>query len=338
MRTQDFTYELPEAAIAQAPVEPRDAARLLVATGLADHRFRELPALLDPGDLVVVNRTRVRAGRLRGRKPDTGGAVEVLLLDVDATGAWEALVRPARRLRAGAVVEFPGASATLEDDPDHGVTRLRFDLDPGALDDLLASAGEVPLPPYFHCALADPERYQTMFAKSLGSAAAPTAGLHFTPQVVAGLGERGVALTEVELRVGVDTFRPIASSTLDEHQMHSERYTVPAAAAEEIAAARRRGGRIVAVGTTVTRALEAAALPDGTVAARSGATDLFIRPGYRFRVVDRLVTNFHVPGSTLVVLVAAFMGPGWRRLYETALARRYRFLSFGDATLLDRAP
>ncbi len=336
MRTAAFGYELPQSAIAQAPAEPRDAARLLVASTLEDRRFRDLPGLLEPGDLVVVNRTRVRAARLRGRKRATGGEVEVLLLDREGD-VWEALVKPARRLRAGTAIEFPGMAATLESTPQRGVAHLRFDRPPGEVEDLLATAGEVPLPPYYHGTLTDPERYQTIFAKNVGSAAAPTAGLHFTPRVVAGLLERGVALAEVELRVGIDTFRPIAAETLDDHQMHAERYCVPGDAAEAIAATRRRGGQVVAVGTTVVRALEAAAGPDGAVEPGEGSTDLFIRPGFRFRVVDRLVTNFHVPGSTLVVLVAAFVGPAWRDVYAAALERGYRFLSFGDATLLDRA-
>ncbi len=331
MRTDEFAYELPDEAIAQQPAEPRDSARLLVAATMGDHRFADLPGLLDPGDLVVVNRTRVRAARLRGRKQSTGGAVEVLLLDCDA-GVWEALVRPARRLGAGASIDFDGMSATLVSDPRRGVARLRFDRPPGEVEELLATAGEVPLPPYFQGTLADPERYQTIFAKSLGSAAAPTAGLHFTPRVLEGLGERGVDVAEVELRVGLDTFRPIAAATLDEHRMHAERYVVPDPTAEAIAATRRRGGRVVAIGTTVVRTLEAT-----SGAAGAGSTDLFIRPGHRFEVVDRLVTNFHVPGSTLVVLVAAFIGPAWRDLYATALRRGYRFLSFGDACLLDRA-
>ncbi len=337
MRTADFTYELPELAIAQQPAEPRDSARLLVAATMADHRFADLPGLLDPGDLVVVNRTRVRAARLRGRKRDTGGSVEVLLLEAAADGTWEALVRPARRLRAGTALEFPGLAATLAADPRRGIARLRFDRPPEEVEERLAEVGEVPLPPYFRGELADPERYQTMFATSVGSAAAPTAGLHFTPAVAGGLEARGVEVAAVELTVGLDTFRPIAADNLDAHVMHAERYEVPPAAAEAVAAARARGGRVVAVGTTVSRTLEAAARPGGTVVAGVGRTDLFIRPGYEFRVVDRLVTNFHVPGSTLVVLVAAFMGPGWRDLYGAALERGYRFLSFGDATLLDRA-
>ncbi len=331
MRTDEFVYALPDAAIAQEPAEPRDSARLLVAATMADHRFADLPALLDPGDLVVVNRTRVRAARLRGRKRDTGGGVEVLLLDRDGD-VWEALMKPARRLRAGTTVEFTGLAATLVSDPEGGRARLRFDRPPAEVEEQLATAGEVPLPPYFRGTLADPERYQTIFAKGVGSAAAPTAGLHFTPGVLDGLRERGVEVTEVELRVGVDTFRPIAAETLERHRMHTERFAVPVAAAEAIASARRRGGRVVAVGTTVVRTLEAASGRAG-----AGATDLFIQPGYEFQVVDRLVTNFHVPGSTLVVLVAAFMGPGWRNLYATALSRGYRFLSFGDACLLDRA-
>ncbi len=335
MDTADFVYDLPDSAIAQVPAEPRDSARLMVTATMEDRHFSDLPHLLDPGDLVVVNRTRVRAARLLGHKEGTGGRVELLLLDRDGD-QWEALVRPARRLRAGTVVEAGGLRATLLGDPDHGVARIAFDRPAAEVEDRLAEVGEMPLPPYFHGTLDHPDRYQTIFAKTPGSAAAPTAGLHFTPAVVQGLAARGVDLTAVELSVGLDTFRPIGTARVEDHRMHTERYLVPEEAAEAVAATRRRGGRIVAVGTTVVRTLETAAAGDGTVVAGGGESGLFITPGYDFRVVDRLVTNFHVPGSTLMVLIAAFMGPGWRDAYAEALARGYRFLSFGDAMLADR--
>ncbi len=336
MRTADFHYDLPEAAIAQEPAEPRDAARLLVTATMEDHRFADLPELLDPGDLVVVNRTRVRAGRLHGHKAGTGGAVELLLLGREGE-RWEALVRPARRLRAGSVLELAGMEATLLSDPAAGVATVAFDVRAVEVEARLTEVGEIPLPPYFHGTLADPERYQTIFAKETGSAAAPTAGLHFTPRVVEGLAARGVEIAEVELSVGLDTFRPIGTDRVEDHRIHRERYEVPEATAAAVGAARRRGGKVVAIGTTVVRALESAAAGKGEVEPAAGETGLFITPGFEFRAVDRLVTNFHVPGSTLVVMIEAFMGLGWRAAYATALERGYRFLSFGDAMLAERA-
>lgn len=330
----DLWYDLPDEAIAQRPVEPRDAARLLDSRDLSDHRFADLPDLLHPGDLVVVNRTRVRAARLRGRRRDTGGAVELLVLSPFGDGTWETLVRPARRLRAGTRVAFAGGvEAELVSDPVEGRARVRLSTDDP--ERWFASAGEVPLPPYIHEELDDPERYQTIFADVVGSAAAPTAALHFTDEVVAKLDDRGIAMATVELEVGLGTFRPVATERLADHDMHAERYVVPDAAAESIAEARGRGGRIVAIGTTVVRTLETVADGSGGVVPGTGSTDLFITPGYRFGVVDLLVTNFHVPGSTLVALVAAVLGDRWRDVYATALDRGYRFLSFGDAMLAE---
>jgi S-adenosylmethionine:tRNA ribosyltransferase-isomerase len=335
VRTSDFFYDLPEAAIAQSPAEPRDASRLLVADGLEDRHFADLPDLLAPGDLVVVNRTRVRRARLLGRKEGSQGRVEALLLRPVA-GGWEALVRPARRLRPGSRLAFGGIRATVLAGPDEGQALLALDSGEVPLEAALERWGEMPLPPYFTGRLADPERYQTVYAARAGSAAAPTAGLHFTPAVLNQLGERGIEVASVDLGIGVDTFRPIAVASLEEHRMHREDYLVDEAAAGAVAAARRRGGRVVAVGTTVVRTLESAGA-DGEVRPGAGSTDLFITPGYPFHVVDLLVTNFHVPGSTLVVLIAAFMGDAWREVYREALARGYRFLSFGDAMLARRA-
>lgn len=336
VRTSDFLYDLPAAAIAQVPAEPRDSARLLVADGLADRRFADLPDLLAAGDLVVVNRTRVRRARLLGHKEGSGGRVEALLLRSTPAG-WEALVRPARRLRPGSRLRFGGIGAVVVAGPDRGQAVLS--LDPGdlPLEEALDRWGEVPLPPYFTGRLDDPERYQTVYAERAGSAAAPTAGLHFTPDVLRRLGERGIEMVAVDLGIGVDTFRPIAAAHLEEHRMHREDYVIEEAASAAVGAARRRRGRVVAVGTTVVRALESAAETGGAVRPGPGSTDLFITPGYPFQVVDLLVTNFHVPGSTLVVLIAAFMGEGWREVYRTALERGYRFLSFGDAMLARRA-
>lgn len=336
METADFVYDLPPEAIAQVPAEPRDSARLLVVEGLADRRFTDLPMLLEPGDLVVVNDTRVRPARLRGHKEGSGGRVEALLLRQGETG-WEALVRPARRLRPGTRLVFGGISAEVVSGPERGQAVLALDTGGAALDEALSRWGEVPLPPYFTGRLADPERYQTVYAARPGSAAAPTAGLHFTPRVLTGLEERGIALASLDLQVGVDTFRPIGEARLEDHRMHREDYSVSPQLVEAVEAARGRGGRVVAVGTTVVRALESAADEAGWLHPGSRSTDLFITPGYRFRAVDLLVTNFHVPGSTLVVLVAAFMGDGWREAYGAARERGYRFLSFGDAMLVARA-
>lgn len=337
MQTADFFYELPEEAVAQSAVEPRDAARLLATPGLTDHRFRDLPALLRRGDLVVVNRTRVRQARLQGRREGTGGRVEALLLRPCGGGRWQALVRPARRLRAGEKVRFGGITATLVSDPEAGEAVLALDAGGVPLEEALGRWGEVPLPPYFKGRLADPERYQTVYSAGVGSAAAPTAGLHFTSGLLEALGESGIGVAAVELDIGLDTFRPIGVERLEDHQMHRESYLLPPETAAAVEEARRRGGRVVAVGTTVVRALESAADASGRLQPGRGETGLFITPGYRFGVVDLLVTNFHVPGSTLVVLVAAFMGEAWRDAYRTALERGYRFLSFGDAMLAERA-
>ena len=336
MKTSDFFYDLPAGAIAQSAVEPRDSSRLLAAAALTDHRFRDLPALLQPGDLMVVNRTRVRRARLRGRREATGGRAEALLLRAAGEDRWEALVRPARRLRPGERLVFGQIVATVVGEPRAGEAVLALDTGGASLEEALQLWGEVPLPPYFKGRLEDPERYQTVYASGDGSAAAPTAGLHFTPGLLQALAERQIEVAAVDLEIGVDTFRPIAAESLEEHQMHRESYTVPADTAVALAAVRERKGRVVAVGTTVVRALESAAGPGGEVRPGAGTTGLFITPGYQFRVVDLLITNFHVPGSTLVVLVAAFMGEGWREVYRAALERGYRFLSFGDAMLAAR--
>jgi len=335
VQTSDFTYELPEAAIAQVPVEPRDAARLLDADTMQDHTVADLPALLDPGDLLVVNRTRVRPARLKGHKVPTGGSVEALLLDPLGDDRWTALVRPARRIRSGTVLQFGSITAEVTSDPVEGRAVLRLDPGPDGIEEALEAHGEVPLPPYVHVPLEDPERYQTVFADRPGSAAAPTAGLHLTRDVLRRLEERGVGVASVDLRIGVDTFRPIAAESIEQHRMHSERVTVDEQAVAAVIATREAGGTVVALGTTAVRALESAAA-GGDIESFDGPTDLFITPGYEFAVVDAMVTNFHVPGSTLVVLVAAFCGPRWREVYATALSRGYRFLSFGDAMLARR--
>jgi S-adenosylmethionine:tRNA ribosyltransferase-isomerase len=271
---------------------------------------------------------------LTGKRRDTGGTVELLVLSGRSDGLWEVLARPSRRLRPGIVIDVEGLSATVVEGPAEGMVVV--DLQAPDVEAAIAAAGEVPLPPYFKGDLADSSRYQTMFARTTGSAAAPTAGLHFTPDVVGGLERAGIAMTTVDLHVGIDTFRPITSNEIEGHRMHSEWCGISEEAAAAIQRTRRTGGRVVAIGTTVVRALESFGNDDGTVRAMEGQTDLFLKPGDRFMVVDALVTNFHVPGSTLVVLVAAFMGDRWREAYRVALDRGYRFLSFGDAMYAER--
>jgi len=332
--TSDFSYDLPAEAIAQSAVEPRDSARLLDADTLTDHRFSDLPDLVGPGDLVVVNRTRVRRARLLGHK-ETGGKVEVLLLSPLGDGRWEALVRPARRLRPGTRLRFDAIDAEVVEGPTDGKAVLQVEA--ADVEAAIDASGIMPLPPYFKGVLEDDDRYQTVFADRVGSAAAPTAGLHFTQGVLDGLAARGVQRAFVDLEIGLDTFRPISSEMIEDHSMHTERYRVGEDTAAAVASTRRNGGEVVAIGTTVVRALESAALASGEVEPSEGATDLFITPGRPFRAVDRLVTNYHVPGSTLVVLVAAFMGDRWRDAYEAALRRGYRFLSFGDAMIVRRS-
>jgi S-adenosylmethionine:tRNA ribosyltransferase-isomerase len=323
--TDELDYDLPAGAIAQVPIEPRDAARLLVDYGPGEppvhRRVADLPEILRPGDLLVVNDTRVRAARLRLRRPGGGGA-EVLLLEERADGRWEALVRPSRRIPPGTRLEGGhGVASIVEDDLGAGrrVVAIEGDVD---------AAGEVPLPPYIHQPLGDPERYQTVYARRPGSAAAPTAGLHLTDGVLARCRDAGIGLATVDLDIGVDTFRPIATGRVEQHEIHSEAYRVPDATMAACDAAER----VVAVGTTVVRALETAA----ATSRLSGRTSLFIHGDHDFRLVDLLLTNFHVPRTTLLALVDAFVGPRWRDLYALALAEGYRFLSFGDASLLRR--
>ena len=332
MLTSDFHYDLPERAIAQSAIEPRHAARLLDTRTMEDHVVADLPSLLAPGDLLVVNSTRVRRARLAATK-DTGGAVEVLLLRPHSPGSWQALVRPGRRVRRGTRLTAGPVAFEVDHSLTDGVVVLK--VVGGSVEEAVDSIGVIPLPPYFHGQLSDPERYQTVYARREASAAAPTAGLHFTAELITALAGRNIMMTAVDLEIGLDTFRPIVAERITDHAMHRERVIVGEEAVSAIAAAQARGGRIVAIGTTVVRSLESAAA-GGALRPSDGFTDLFIAPGHQFRVVDALVTNFHVPGSTLVVLVAAFMGPEWRRAYETALGRGYRFLSFGDAMLVER--
>ncbi len=335
-RMDDFDYELPEAAIAQTPAEPRDAARLLVDRGpdappLHRH-IRDLPDLLGPGDLLVVNDTRVLPARLRLRR-ETGGEVEVLLLEPLHDDVWEALVRPSRKLRVGELLRsaHPSGDDLMvevgERGAELGVRHVRLIAEGDPLE-ALTRHGSVPLPPYITTPLTDPDRYQTVYANRPGSVAAPTAGLHLTPGLLDRLTARGVGLERVELVVGLDTFRPVKVDDPRDHRIHSERLRVRPEVLERCLAAER----VVAVGTTTVRALESAArgVFDGT-------TDLFIHGEFDWKVVDLLLTNFHLPRSSLLLLVEAFVGPRWRSLYELALAEGYRFLSFGDAMLLQRS-
>jgi S-adenosylmethionine:tRNA ribosyltransferase-isomerase len=333
----EFDYELPDERIAQTPIEPRDSARLLIDRGDAapDHRtVAELPDLLRDGDLLVVNDTRVLPARLRLRRR-SGGAVEVLLLEAldPARSVWEALVRPGKKLRPGEeLLAGDEAAVRMGERTVAGDTFTVELLGGGAGHDhaleLLDRHGEMPLPPYIGTRLSDPDRYQTVYASEPASAAAPTAGLHLTTDLLHRLAGRGVETARVELVVGLDTFQPISTANPLDHHMHTERYRVPATTLK----AAERARRVVAVGTTAVRALESAAAR-GQLA---GRTDIFIHRGFEWRVVDLLMTNFHLPRTTLLMMIDAFVGPRWRDLYATALAGEYRFLSFGDAMLLDR--
>lgn len=343
MRTDDFDYELPSGLIAQEPAEPRDSCRLLVldrASGQMDHRvFSDLPEYARPGDLFVVNETRVLPGRLRGVKEGTGGAVEVLLLRDRGQDRWECLVRPGRSLQPGAKILFGDLDMTghvvgMADT--EGGRLIHFKTRGGSLIEVVRRIGEMPLPPYITRPLQDPERYQTVFGTSEHSAAAPTAGLHFTDALLDRLQEGGAHVGRVELDVGVDTFRPVRQEDPTDHHIHSEHFRVPSYTADAVNGCRERGGRVFAVGTTTARALESAYDEGrGLLVESDGNTELFILPGFHFGAVDALITNFHVPRSTLMMMVCAFAG---RELimeaYEAAMEDGYRFLSFGDAMLI----
>jgi len=338
--TSAFDYELPAERVAQEPVAPRDASRLLEVSAdgrLGDHRFSDLAGLLRAGDVCVVNDTRVRRARLRGVRED-GGSAELLVVDRLSPSRYACLVRPARRLRPGTSVRIGGALTAVVRDPAPGHPGARL-VDMSAGDEdveaAIARLGEVPLPPYIHTRLADPERYQTVYARGAGeSAASPTAGLHFTESLLATLRSANVTIAAVKLGIGIATFVPIRTDDISAHAMHAERYEITPSAAEAINAARAAGGRVIAVGTTVVRALESCARDDGAVTPAAGSTRLFIAPGHRFRCVDALLTNFHQPRSTLLVLLSAFIGMERRsHAYAHALAAGYRFLSFGDCML-----
>jgi S-adenosylmethionine:tRNA ribosyltransferase-isomerase len=338
--TADFDYLLPPERIAQRPLAERDASKLLHLPPEGppeDRGFRELPSLLRRGDLLVVNDTRVRAARLSAQRPG-GAPAEVLVLHPLASGGHACLVRPARRLPPGTRLRCAGGLEAIVGGrvPGHpGAREVHLEAPGGDVDAAIELAGRVPLPPYIRTPLDDPGRYQTVYAAGgPASAAAPTAGLHFTPAILGALASAGIERTAVRLEVGLATFAPIRHERIDEHPMHEERYTLPADAAEAVAAARARGGRVIAVGTTAVRVLESRARDDGTVEAGEGVTDLYLRPGSAVRAVDGLLTNFHQPRSSLLVLLAAVIGAErWRVAYAHALDHEYRFLSFGDCML-----
>ena len=331
-------YDLPEERIAQTPVEPRDHSRLMVIhrdTDEIEHRhFYDVIDYLNPGDVLVVNDTRVIPARLYGERP-TGGACEVLLLKQLAPKRWETLVKPGKKLKPGAEIVFGDGRLRghVRETTDVGGRIVEFECE-GTFEAALDALGEMPLPPYIHEQLEDRERYQTVYARHEGSAAAPTAGLHFTPELLTRIREKGIDVVPVLLHVGLGTFRPVKVENIEEHQMHSEHFEVTENAARRINAARERGGRVIAVGTTSVRTLESAA-ENGRLVAKRGETSIFIRPGYRYQMVDALITNFHLPGSTLMMLVSALYDrEKILSAYETAVKENYRFFSFGDAMLI----
>ena len=339
MKVSDFDYELPEELIAQDPLADRSSSRLLVLdkeTGAVRHDvFRNIKNELRPGDCLVINNTRVIPARLFGTREGTGGAVELLLLKRISGDVWETLVRPGKKARPGMRIVFSDKlSAEVTEIVDDGNRLVRFEYD-GIFEEILDELGEMPLPPYITHKLADPERYQTVYAKYKGSAAAPTAGLHFTPELLAEIREMGVQIAEVTLHVGLGTFRPVKVDDVKDHHMHSEFYKIDAETAEKINQAKAAGGRIIAVGTTSCRTLESAADENGIVHAGSDNTEIFIYPGYQFKAVDALITNFHLPKSTLMMLVSALAGREHiMKAYKEAVDLRYRFFSFGDAMFI----
>lgn len=337
-KKSDFYYELPPELIAQSPATPRDSSRLLVydrKTGAVEHRiFRDICDYLRAGDVLVVNNTKVLPARLYAHTKN-GGAVEILLLKRLDLERWEVLVKPGRKCRVGTVLKVSDElSLTVEDITESGERIVRF-IYSGVFEDILERVGNMPLPPYIKEKLADKNRYQTVYAKYDGSAAAPTAGLHFTPELLQKIKGMGVEVAEVLLHVGLGTFRPVKEDIITDHKMHSEYFEVSRAAADIINSAKSEGRRIIAVGTTSVRTLESATDENGMVVPQKGNTQIFIYPPYKFKCVDALITNFHLPESTLIMLVAAFTGrEEILRIYETAVGERYRFFSFGDAMLV----
>lgn len=339
MKKSDFYFDLPEELIAQTPLQQRDGSRLLLLdkqTGAIEHRhFYELPEFLREGDCLVLNDSRVLPARLLGSR-STGGSVELVLLRDLGEGRWECLSRPGKKTRPGTELSFGGGelTATVEDVIEGGNRVVRFHYE-GIFLEVLERLGKMPLPPYIKEELQDSERYQTVYSRELGSAAAPTAGLHFTKELLDTIAGKGVKLCYVTLHVGLGTFRPVKEDEIENHPMHSEFCMVPEETARIVTETKRNGGRVISVGTTSCRTLESFAREDGSLSASSGWTDIFIYPGYRFKCVDALVTNFHLPESTLIMLVSALAGrENVLRAYETAVSERYRFFSFGDAMFI----
>ena len=340
MKTSDFFYDLPEELIAQDPLEDRTASRLLVLnreTGAVEHKiFSDVIDYLNEGDCLVINNTRVIPARLIGEKEGTGGKVEVLLLKRRANDVWETLVKPGKKLKPGAKITFGDGRLRAEvlEVVEEGNRLVKFHYE-GIFEEILDSLGEMPLPPYITHKLEDKEMYQTVYAKFDGSAAAPTAGLHFTKELLNKIEEKGIKISSITLHVGLGTFRPVKVDDVNNHHMHTEWYEVNAEAAEIINETKRNGGRVICVGTTSCRTIESVADDNGYMKAKTGETDIFIYPGYKFKVMDGLITNFHLPESTLVILVSAFAGKeNVLSAYETAVKEKYRFFSFGDAMIL----
>lgn len=342
MELHDFYYDLPKELIAQDPLSDRSASRLMVldrVTGGIEHKvFCDITDYLNPGDCLVINDTKVIPARLIGEKADTKAAVEVLLLKrrEDMKDTWEVLVKPGRKVRPGARISFGGGRlmADVVDIVEDGNRIIKFDYE-GIFEEILDELGQMPLPPYITHELQDKNRYQTVYARHEGSAAAPTAGLHFTNELLDRISEKGVDIARVTLHVGLGTFRPVKTADIQEHHMHSEYYVVTREAACKINGAKKRGGRVICVGTTSCRTIESAAGDNGIVNACSGWTDIFIYPGYNFKMLDALITNFHLPESTLLMLVSAFAGREHiLDAYRAAVENRYRFFSFGDAMLI----
>ena len=341
MKLTEFDYNLPEELIAQTPVEPRNSSRLMVLDPVdetIEHRhFYDLKEYLEPGDTLIFNDTRVMPARLLGWREGTGGKVEVFLLRRIDGDTWETLVKPGRKAREGQVVRFSDElTCTVQDSTDFGGRIVTFHYE-GIFEEILDRLGETPLPPYIHEKLEDSERYQTVYSREKGSAAAPTAGLHFTKEQMAELKDMGVNLGFVTLHVGLGTFRPVSVDNIEEHVMHKEYYSISQETADLIKATKAAGKRVIAVGTTSIRTLESAATSVGEINGRTDWTNIFIYPGYEFKIVDGIITNFHLPKSTLIMLISAFAGREFvLKAYETAVKEKYRFFSFGDAMMIKR--
>lgn len=340
MKTSDFYYDLPQELIAQTPLDRRDGSRLMVLdknTGAVKHmHFYDLPSLLRPGDCLVLNDSRVLPARLLGHREPGGGAAEVLLLNDKGDKTWECLARPGKKMKPGTKLSFGGGllTAVVTETLEGGNRLVRFHYD-GIFLELLEQLGKMPLPPYIKAELQDPERYQTVYSRAVGSAAAPTAGLHFTKELLEQIQAMGVSLAYVTLHVGLGTFRPVKEEEITDHEMHSEYCMISKETAETINETRRKGGRVICVGTTSCRTIESWAAEDGTLKESTGWTNIYIYPGYRFKVLDALITNFHLPESTLVMLVSALAGREHiLAAYEEAVREKYRFFSFGDAMFI----